>query len=224
MADYEEVTASKKLAGFIEKRKTVFITILIVLVCLLIGYVVCASIANNNKVKGLQAIDEITFELTDKSSSLSDSEITARLNTAMEKASAYTSKGGIVGARANMLCADIAYQQKKYAESADFWKVAAEKSKKSYIAPLCYFNLAVCSEETGNNADATAYYKLAADNKNFVMRTHAMFSYARLLEANGNYADAAATYTELNDSFSGDAWANLAKSRLIALKKDGKIE
>ena len=51
-----------------------------------------------------------------------------------------------------------------------------------------------------------------------------MFSYARLLEANGNYADAAATYTELNDSFSGDAWANLAKSRLIALKKDGKIE
>ena len=224
MADYEEVTASKKLAGFIEKRKTVFITILIVLVCLLIGYVVCASIANNNKVKGLQAIDEITFELTDKSSSLSDSEITARLNTAMEKASAYISKGGIVGARANMLCADIAYQQKKYAESADFWKAAAEKSKKSYIAPLCYFNLAVCSEETGNNADATAYYKLAADNKNFVMRTHAMFSYARLLEANGNYADAAATYTELNDSFSGDAWANLAKSRLIALKKDGKIE
>ena len=123
-----------------------------------------------------------------------------------------------------MLCADIAYQQKKYAESADFWKAAAEKSKKSYIAPLCYFNLAVCSEETGNNEDATAYYKLAADNKNFVMRTHAMFSYARLLEANGNYADAAATYTELNDSFSGDAWANLAKSRLIALKKDGKIE
>jgi len=224
MADYEEQTASKKLAGFIEKRKTVFITILIVLVALLIGYVIFASVANNNKVKGLQAIDEITFELTDKSSELSDSEITARLNTAFEKASAYTKKGGIVGARANMLCADIAYQQKKYAESADFWKAAAEKSKKSYIAPLCYFNLAACYEEAGNNDDAVAYYKLAADNESFVMRTHAMFSYGRLLEAKGDYTSAAAAYTELNDNFSDDSWANLAKSRLIALKKDGKIE
>ncbi len=224
MADYEEQTASKKLAGFIEKRKTVFITILIVLVALLIGYVIFASVANNNKAKGLQAIDEITFELTDKSSELSDSEIAARLNTAFEKASAYTNKGGIVGARANMLCADIAYQQKKYAESADFWKAAAEKSKKSYIAPLCYFNLAACYEEAGNNDDAATYYKLAADNEGFVMRTHAMFSYGRLLEAKGDYTSAAAAYTELNDNFSDDSWANLAKSRLIALKKDGKIE
>ena len=224
MADYEEMTASKKLAGFIEKRKVAFIAILIAFVRLLAGYVVCASIANSNKAKGLQAIDEITFELTDKSSGLTDEEIEARLNTAFEKASAYTKKSGITGARANMLCADITYQQKKYAESAGYWKAAAEKSKKSYIAPLCYFNTAVCSEETGNIDDAATYYKLAADNKNFVMRTHAMFSYARVLEAKGDYAGAAATYTELNDNFSGDSWADLGKSRLIALKKDGKIE
>ena len=223
MADYEEVTASKKLAGFIEKRKIAIITILIVLVCLLVGYVIFASVANNNKAKGLQAIDEITFEMTDNSSDLSDGEIAVRLNTAFEKASAYTKKGGIVGARANMLCADITYQQKKYGESADFWKAAAEKSKKSYIAPLCYFNLAVCYEEAGNKEDAATYYKLAADNNSFVMRTHAMFSYARLLEAKGDYENAAAAYTELNDNFSGDSWADLAKSRLIALKIDGKI-
>ena len=224
MADYEEQTASKKLAEFIEKRKTGFIVVLVVLVCLLAGYVIFASVANNNKAKGLQAIDEITFELTDKSSDLSESEITARINTAFEKASAYVKKGGIVGARANMLCADLTYQQKKYAESAEYWKAAAEKSKRTYIAPLCYFNLAVCYEEAGNNDDAAAYYKLAANNDGFVMRTHAMFSYGRLLEAKGDFETAAAAYTELNDNFSGDSWADLAKSRLIALKKDGKIE
>ena len=222
MADYEEMTASKKLAAFIEKRKTVFITVLIVLVCLLAGYVIFASVANNNKAKGLQAIDEITYEMTDKSSDLSDAEIASRLNTAFDKASAYTSKGGIVGARANMLCADITYQQKKYGESAEFWKAAAEKSKKSYIAPLCYFNLAACYEETGKTDDAATYYKLAADNNSFVMRTHAMFSYARILEAKGDYTNAVAAYNELNDNFPGDSWANLAKSRLIALKIDGK--
>ena len=222
MADYEEMTASKKLAAFIEKRKTVFITVLIVLVCLIAGYVIFASVANNNKAKGLQAIDEITYEMTDKSSDLSDAEIASRLNTAFDKASAYTSKGGIVGARANMLCADITYQQKKYGESAEFWKAAAEKSKKSYIAPLCYFNLAACYEETGKTDDAATYYKLAADNNSFVMRTHAMFSYARILEAKGDYTNAVAAYNELNDNFPGDSWANLAKSRLIALKIDGK--
>ena len=57
MADYEEMTASKKLAGFIEKRKVAFIVILVAFICALVGYVVCASVANNNKLKGLQAID-----------------------------------------------------------------------------------------------------------------------------------------------------------------------
>ena len=224
MADYEEQTAGKKLAGFIEKRKTVFITVFIVLVCLLIGYVIFASIANKNKAKGLQAIDEITFEMTDKSSDIDEAEIASRLTTAFEKASAYTKKSGIVGARANMLCADITYQQEKYAESADFWKAAAGKAKKSYLEPLCYFNLAACYEETGNTDDAAKYYKLAADNNSFVVRTHAMFSYARLLETKGDYATAAQAYNELCDNFSGDSYADLAKSRLIALKKDGKIE
>ena len=82
MADFEEQTASKKLAGFIEKRKVAFIATLIVFICLLIGYVIFASVANNNKLKGLQAIDEITFEMTDKSSGLEVAEISARLNTA----------------------------------------------------------------------------------------------------------------------------------------------
>ena len=49
MADYEEMTASKKLAGFIEKNKKAFIAILIVLVCCLIGYIVFASVAKSNK-------------------------------------------------------------------------------------------------------------------------------------------------------------------------------
>ena len=224
MADYEEETASKKLAGFIEKNKKVFIAILVALVCCLIGYVIFASIANSNKAKGLQALDEITFEMTDKSSDIDEAEVNSRLNTAFEKASAYTKKGGIVGARANMLCADITYQQKKYSESAELWKAAAEKSKKSYIAPLAYFNSAVCYEELGNKDEAAVNYKLAADNNDFVMRTHAMFSYGRLLEEKGDFATAAAAYTELKDNFSDDTWAHLAKSRLIALKNEGKIE
>lgn len=223
MADYEEMTASKKLAGFIEKNKKAFIAVLVLLVCCLIGYIVFASVAESGKEKGLQALDEITFEMTDKSSGLSEDEIASRLSTAFEKASAYTNKGGIVGARANMLCAEITFQQKKFAESADFWKATAEKGKKTYLAPLAYFNVAVCCEETGKTDEAAENYKLAADNEAFVMRAHAMFNYGRLLETKGDYAAAVEEYNKLNDNFPDDAWADLAKSRLIALKKDGKI-
>ena len=161
--------------------------------------------------------------MTNKSSDITEAEIATRLSTAFDKASAYTGKSGIVGARANMLCAEITYQQKKFAESADFWKATAEKAKKSYLAPLAYFNVAACYEEIGKADEAAENYKLAADNNDFVMRTHAMFNYGRLLEEKGDYAAAAAAYNELNDAFPGDTWADLAKSRLIALKKDGKI-
>ena len=89
---------------------------------------------------------------------------------------------------------------------------------------MAYYNSAVCYEELGNKDEAAANYKLAADNNDFVMRTHAMFSYGRLLEEKGDFTTAAAAYKELKDNFSDDTWAHLAESRLIALKNDGKIE
>ena len=224
MADYEEMTASKKLAGFIEKNKKAFIAILIVLVCCLIGYIIFASVAKSNKSKNLQALDEISYELTSKSSDLEDAEIEARIATALEKAAPLTKKGGVVGARANMFCAELAFKQEKYEDAANYWKDAAAKAKKSYLAPISYFNLATCYENLGNVDAAMENYKLAADNNDFVMRTHAMFSYGRILETKADYAKAAAAYTELNDNFPSDSWAKLAKSRLISLKNEGKIE
>ena len=223
MADYEEETASTKLASFIEKNKKFFIAAIVIIICAVIGYIIAASVMNKATAKNLQALDEIVFELTDKSSDLEEAEVETRRQTAIEKASAYVKKGGITGARANMLCAEITYQQKKFAESADFWKATAEKGKKTYLAPLAYFNVAACYEETGNTDEALENYKLAADNEAFFMRAHAMFNYGRILESKGDFTNAAAAYNELNDNFPDDSWANLAKSRLISLKKDGKI-
>jgi uncharacterized SAM-binding protein YcdF (DUF218 family) len=152
MADYEEMTASKKLAAFIEKNKKAFIAILIVLVCCLIGYIVFASIAKSNKAKNLQTLDEISYEFTSKSNDLEDAEIDARIAAALEKAAPLTKKGGVVGARANMFCAELAFTQEKYDDAANYWKAAADKAKKTYLAPIACFNLAVCYENLGNSA------------------------------------------------------------------------
>ena len=224
MAEYEEQTASSKLSSFIEKNRKNIITVFVILVCLLAGYIVFAALNNKAKEKNLQALDEITYELTSKSSDLEDSEVEARIATAIEKAAPIAKKGGIAGARANMLCAELAFKQEKYDEAAAYWKAAASKSKKTYLAPIAYFNLAVCYENLGNNDLAVENYKLAANDESFVMRTHAMFSYGRLLETKGDFSAAAEVYTELNDKFAGNSWANLAKTRLISLQNEGKIE
>ena len=131
-------------------------------------------------------------------------------------------KGGIVGARANMFCADVAFRDEKYEDSANYWKEAAAKAKKTYIAPLAYFNAAVCYENLGNKDLAAENYKLAADDEEFVMRAHAIFSYGRVLESKGDYAGAIAAYNDVNDKFASSSWANLAKTRLISLKNEGK--
>ena len=224
MAEREELATSQKIGNLIEKNKVKFIVCLIVVTCALAGYITTYAIYNSLKNKNLSRIDEITFTLTDKSGSLEESELEARSNTAIEQLAPFTKKNGIAGARANMICAEIAFQQKKYQESADFWKAAAKKAKKSYIAPIAYFNIGVCYEQLNNIDAAAENYKIAADNKSFVIKNHAKFSYGRVLEAQGKYAEAVSVFTEINDSNPDDSWAKLAKSRIIALKVQGKVE
>ena len=224
MAEREELATSQKIGNLIEKNKVKFIVCLIVVACALAGYITTYAIYNSLKNKNLSRIDEITFTLTDKSGSLEESELEARSNTAIEQLAPFTKKSGIAGARANMICAEIAFQQKKYQESADFWKAAAKKAKKSYIAPIAYFSIGVCYEQLNNIDAAAENYKIAADNKSFVIKNHAKFSYGRVLEAQGKYAEAVSVFTEINDSNPDDSWAKLAKSRIIALKVQGKVE
>lgn len=224
MAEKESQTASKKLSDFIEKNRKQFVAIVIVLICLLIGYIVATVILNNLKNKNINEIEKISFELTDNGLQLSESEITERSNAALEKLEPYTKKAGIAGARANMLCADITFNQKKYEDSLNYWKATADKAKKSYIAPIAYYNMGVCAEQLNKIEDAAEYYKNASDSEGFVLYAHAKFSYGRVLESLGKYEEAATAYNEVNDKTPSDAWAQVAKTRVIALKAEGKIE
>lgn len=218
MAEKETVTAGKKLNDFMEKNRAVFITILVVIICFLIGFISTTAIINSSKSKDIAKIEEISYTLTKGSTSIEEAELNTRCDTALSELAAFTKKGGIVGARANMLCADITYDQEKYAESVEYWKATAEKAKKSYIAPLAYFNMGVCNEELNNIEAACENYKTAAQYKDFVLKAHAKFSYGRTLESLGKKDEAITVYTELIDSTPEDSFAKLAKTRVIALQ------
>lgn len=220
----EKETVGKKLNSFIERhRKSIIITV-IVIVVLLVLFIVGYLVANSNKEKNLAKIDTITFTLVDGSKGLADSELDARRDTAIADLQELVSKGGIVGARANMLCAELSYQLNKVEDAVNYWKATAEKSKKSYIQPIANYNLGVCYENLGNKEEASNYYKLAADDEDFVLGTHARFSYGRSLESLGNYTEAVEVYKALNDKDPSDSWAKLAKSRIIELQIEGKAE
>lgn len=221
---FENATAGEKLSGYVMRHRTPIIIITAVIVAAIIVYGVYATVTSKINDKGISQIDTIEYTLTKDSSTLSDTDIETRRAAAMTSIAPYLKKSGIVGVRANMLAAEIAYERKDYENAKDYWKKAASKGSKSYTAPLAYYNEAVCCEETGDLANAVKLYGKAADSEEFMLTAHARFSEGRVYEALGDYKNATVAYNKLNDASPDDTWAHLAKTRLITLKADGKIE
>lgn len=224
MAEEEKKTASSKVSAFLEKNRKCVIATLIVLIAALVVYIVVDVCSGKASEKGLAAVDEITYALTVDATKIEADEIETRKATAIEALAPLAKKGGVTGVRANLVLADLAYQDKNYEDALNYWKAVAAKGKKSYTAPIAYYNIASCYEALDNIDEAVAYYKKAADSKDFVLKAHAKFSYGRALEAKGDFVNAVAVYNELQTINPDDTWAKLAKTRLIKLQIEGKAE
>ena len=217
MATFEKATVGEKISNYVENRQNVLIAILAVVVAAVIAYTVAVTVTSKANTKGLAAIDTISYVMTQESASLSEEELEMRRNKAVEDLSAYLEKGGIVGVRANMLAGEIYYSVKDFKNSAKCWTSAAAKGKKSYTAPLAYFNAAVSYENINDLDNAEKYYKYAVFAKDFLMASHAEFSLGRVREAKGDTDGAIEAYRSLLGKNPDTSWGNLAKTRLIAL-------
>ncbi|MCK9171621.1 MAG: tetratricopeptide repeat protein [Treponema sp.] len=226
MADKKinKANADEKVSGYVMRHRMPLIILTAVVVAGIVFYSVFTVITSKSNEKGIARIDTIEYELTKDSSGLQETELETRRAGAMTKITPYLKKGGIVGVRANMLAADIAYERKNYADAKTYWAAAALKEKKAYTAPLAYYNEAVCCEEANDLPNAVLLYGKAADTDEFLLAAHARFSQGRVYESQGDYKKAADAYNKVNDKSPDDSWAHLAKTRLISLKADGKIE
>ena len=220
----EKKSLSENLGDFILRNLRVIFVFCGVLLLGAVCAVVVISVNEKTIEKGLGKIDLISYELTNKSYDLSETEIAARQDKAVSSLSELVGKSGIVGVRANMLSAEIYYQKKDFENARSAWLAAAQKGKNTYIAPIAFFNAASCSEELGNLDDAAAGYKSASEVKDFYEAAHALFSLGRVQEAKEDFVAAAASYQALVDKSPEDSWAKLAKNRLVSLKISGKIE
>lgn len=223
MADIKKESTNSKLENFIFKNRKAIITVAAVAIVAAVAVCVVVGITDAQTKKGLAAVDQIEFAYTAKSAELSDSEVSARQDKALSEIEGLCGKSGIVGVRANMLCADINFAKKNYAEALNAYLAAAEKGKKSYTAAICKFNAAVCHEELGKNEDAVKTFIDAAETKDFLLASHAYFNAARIQETLGLVNEAAETYRKVTEKYN-DPWANLSQSRLIDLQSKGKID
>lgn len=216
MADKE--SSSEKLNGFLEKNKVWLFSVVGAIVIAVVVFVLVVVCSGKSSEKVLSAVDEITFELTKESSDLSESELSKRREAAMESLKPYLSKSGVGGVRANMLAAELSFQIKDYDSALSYWGDAAKKGIKSYTAPLCFYNMGVCAEEDGNLDVAAENYAKASEYKDFIMKSHAMFSLGRVYEAQKENEKAIEVYTNLVNEKPEDSWAKIAKTRIISLE------
>jgi len=220
----ENETLATSLNAKLEKSKGTVLAVAIVALVVIIAVAAIATIKAKSTEKGLELFDSISYTLTDKANELSSEDLASRQSKALEELSSLASKGGIVGLRANMLIAEIKFSQKNYEEARAAWLKAISAKGKNYTTSLCYYNAAVCSEELNDTEKAISYYKAASDDEDFLLIDHALFSLGRVNEGAEKYTEAKAAYEKLFELRGTSNWGQLAKSRLIALKTEGKIE
>lgn len=231
MADkIENETLASSLNAKLEKSKGAVFAVCGIVVAAIVVVAVVATVKSKSTAKGIEKLDSISYSLTKDADKLPEgesekaAEITSRQNKALEELASLSDKGGVVGLRANMLIAEIKFAQKNYDAARSAWLKAIAANGKSYTASLCYYNAAVCSENLGDSENAIAYYKSSSEDEDFLLVDHALFSLGRVNESAKKYDDAKAAYEKLVDLHSTSSWAQMAKSRLIALKAGGNIQ
>ena len=233
MTNNKNDSLEEKLNGFLTKKAKIISICLCVAVAAALALAFLISSSNKSTEKDLAFIQNIEANLKmteDKPADTSD-EKTAEENKAEEVKSfsadealsqlePYTAKSGVTGVRANMLAAEIHYAKKSFDKAAESWVKAAEADKSPYTAPLCYFNAASAYEsiETPDTQKACENYSKAAEYEEFEMIDRALFNAGRTNEQLGKTEEAKAFYEKLAEKDNAASWANLAKSRLIALE------
>ena len=222
-AEKKNISGEQKLGEFLGKNFKVLAAVLCAVIAAIAAYVIWFNASTSMARKGLDKIEVIEYSFTKDATFIDDNELSSRQESALTALTPYLNKGGIVGARANMLAADIYGQKKDWQASKDAWLKAASKRKGTYIESLCNFNAAAAYEELGQSQEALALYEKVSADKKFVDRSRAYFNAGRLKEAAGDYEGAKVFYKAIGElGYSNDSWNDLAKTRLIDLENQGK--
>lgn len=221
----EKKTASEKFNDWLVKYRFVLIGIIggIILCAVVVGVIL--TIDKSNREKGFAVLDRIENEYIEMNSddSLSADERAAKIATFRDELTELAEKGA-VGSRAYMMLADLSFNEKDFDGAIEAWLAASDANPEAYTSPLALYNIAICYEEKGDIDSALEYLKKTLDVENFPLKPRVLFNAGRLEEQCGNYEEAVDWYTQANDDYAGDPWADFSMDRIITLEVEGKVK
>lgn len=225
MPKKENLSSVDKISNFVSANRVVLLSVVCAVILGLVGYTIFLHFSQMNIEKDLTQVEKIQYLFTKDAAGASEADLNAKYETALKGLDEYKDKGGIVGARASYLCAEIKFLQKDYSAAKDLYLAAAQKVNKTYLSSICNYCAGVCFEELNDADKALEYYENAANDKDFPDTTHAIFNVARLKEAKQDYVGAKAEYEKITAKNNpNDPWSNAAQSRILQMQIDGKTE
>ncbi len=221
MAKNKEASTTEKIGNkfstFVVSNKNIIIIVAAAIVVALIALGIGLKVSDNRANARQVAIDQLQEQynewITEDGADASDLK---------GELAALAKRGGknYPAVKAIYLQGLIAYQEGAYAEATTYFLSVVERNRDGYLAPLALFNAGVSSEQLGDSLKAIEYYQRVYDNygNDAVESPRALFSLARLYEAEGEKELARAMFQQLSDEFPASEFARLAKNRLVTLQ------
>lgn len=221
------MTAGKietKFNAFLAGNKKFLIIIAAAIVVAVVGLWIGLTIADNAANAAQLKIDTLQQSYTEWNflQDKTTDEAVAGKDSLVADLNELAGKGGssYPVVKANYLLGLLAYEDGSYEQAKGYFDAVASKGADSYLGSLALYNAGVASEQLGDTAKAIEYYQSVYDRfgADAAESPKALFSVARLHEANNNIDLAKAVFQQLADEFSASEYAKLAKSRLVVLQ------
>lgn len=124
------------------------------------------------------------------------------------------------GLYANMLMADLWFQQRQYEKAGQCYAEVELRHPESPFTPSAIIGQATILEVTGRSSEAMQKYQLvAAAYPNSFQAPQAVFAAARLLEGGGKLAEARKEYENLVARHPSSSWKAEANARLEQINR-----
>ncbi|TVR93276.1 MAG: hypothetical protein EA428_02275 [Spirochaetaceae bacterium] len=214
----QKLSFPEKLVGFLQKNRR---TLAILLAVLVLGSAGLFGFFEYNSRRSEQALQKLEqgLELYDEIQVADDAaqeDLLSELRGILTDIRSNYS-GTYAAARAAFVSAELAWDRGDYDSAAEDFLSLAQRNPRSHLASRALLLAGLAFEETGNKEDAReSYQKLVDDHGREAPETpRALFALGRLAEERNDRDTARAHYERLVQDFSGAAWTNLARNRII---------
>lgn len=229
MQQEEKPNAHQKIRKFISKyAKPAAVFLAAVLVLFVVVEVI--NFANEKKAeKATALIEDIQTRLAD---ALKEEQDISKLSLAKYQSYLDEIDGVIAeypkeyaGLRALFMKGDMLYSFREYDKAAAAYSEFAAKYPDSYDAPIAIYNVGVCYENLGKNAEAEAEYLKIYNNykDDYAMMPKLVFTLGRLAENSQKYSDAEKYYNQITAEYPESNYSLYGQDRIILMKSKGQL-